>query len=211
MSRTAKYDSQAAGWSEAAYADAGSYLRRRAELVRSLGPPLVPGDRVLDLACGDAGLAEPLLSYGLHYLGVDLSQAMVEAAQSRVGGRAEIVHADLNEFRPPLPVAATTCFRAIYYARDRLAFFRRVAAFTEKKLVFDLNPRQYRLADVRDDLRAAGFDQLAVRPFFYPQRVALPSPVAAVFRLAERAPPLARLVLSLRFSYLCAAWNEKPT
>ena len=38
------------------------------------------------------------------------------------------------------PVAATTIFRAIYYARDRRAFFRHVAAFTEKKLVFDLEP-----------------------------------------------------------------------
>ena len=202
---TAKYEPQAERWSEKAYADSEHYLDRRAELVVSLGPPLRPGDRVLDLACGDAGLAEPLLARGLAYLGVDLSEPMVEAARGRVGGRAEIVLGDLNEFRPPEPVAATTCFRAIYYARERLAFFRQVASFTEKKLVFDLNPRQYRLGDVRADLRAAGFDHLDVRPFFCPQRVSLPEPLRAALRGAERVPPLARLALRFRFTYLCSA------
>jgi hypothetical protein len=32
--------------------------------------PLVPGDRVLDLACGDGGQAEPL-ERGLVYIGAD--------------------------------------------------------------------------------------------------------------------------------------------
>jgi ubiquinone/menaquinone biosynthesis C-methylase UbiE len=44
-------------WSERAYADSRTYLAARAELVRTLGPPLVRGDVVLDLACGDGGLA----------------------------------------------------------------------------------------------------------------------------------------------------------
>src|SRR5581483_11080677 len=156
-------------------------------------------------ACGDAGLAEPLLAYGVRYLGVDLSRPMVVAARRRVHGRAEIHEGDLNEFEPPAPVAATTCFRAVYYARDRLAFFRHVASFTDKKLVFDLDPRRFELEDVRSDLRAAGFDRLDLRPFFSPQRVALPRPAAAVLRAAERSGPLARFALRFRFSYLCSA------
>ena len=112
---------------------------------------------------------------------------------------------DLNDFAPVGPVAATTCFRAIYYARDRAAFFRRVGGFTEKKLVFDLNPRQYRPDDVRADLRGAGFDRIDLRPFFAPQRVALPRPLAAVLTVAERSGPLAGLALRFRFSYLVAA------
>ena len=44
------------------YADAARYLRHRAELVVALGPPLEPGDDVLDLACGDGGLADFLRS-----------------------------------------------------------------------------------------------------------------------------------------------------
>ena len=98
---TAKYDPQAGSWTEDAYADPSGYLARRADLIVSLGPQLEVGDTVIDLACGDAGLAEPLLARGLHYVGVDLSAPMVEAARSRVAERAEIVLADLNDYRPP--------------------------------------------------------------------------------------------------------------
>ena len=157
---------------------------------------------MLDLACGDGGFGEILRARGLRYVGVDASEPMVEAARRRLGKDVHL--GDLNDFRPEAPVAATTVFRAIYYARDRFAFFRHVAGYTEKKLVFDLNPRQYRLDDVRGDLRAAGFDRLELRPFLMPQRVALPRPLAAALEAAERTP-LARLALRFRFTYLCAA------
>jgi SAM-dependent methyltransferase len=202
---TGKYDLAAEGWSDEQYADSAGYLRHRAELVLALGPKLDPGDTVLDLACGDAGLAEPLLVAGLRYVGVDLSGPMVEAARRRVGARAEIREGDLNQFVPSAPVQATACFRAVYYARDRRAFFRQVASYTEKKLVFDLNPRQYRVADVRADLEAAGLPRVELRPFFSPQRVALPGPLGAALRVAERSGPFARLALRFRFSYMVAA------
>ena len=205
---TEKYDAQAERWTEQAYADSEAYLSHRAELVLALGPPLRPGDRVLDLACGDGGLAEALLTRGLSYLGVDASEAMVEAAQGRLGPRADVVQGDLNDYAPPEPVPATTCFRAVYYARDRLAFFRHVAGYTERKLVFDLNPRQFRLDDVLADLRGAGFEHTALRPFFVPQTVALPRPAAAALRAAERSGPLARAALRFRFTYLVAAWRS---
>src|ERR671938_107407 len=102
-----KYAPQAEDWTEAAYADARAYLAHRAELIRTLGPALEPGDSVLDLACGDGGLAEHLR--GLRYLGVDASPEMVAAARRR--GR-DVVLGDLNDYQPPEPVAATTCFRA---------------------------------------------------------------------------------------------------
>jgi SAM-dependent methyltransferase len=197
-----KYGPQAEGWSEDAYADADSYLAHRAALVVSLGLPLRAGDTVLDLACGDGGFAEQLQDF--RYLGVDASPEMVEAGKRR--GR-DVVLGDLNDYEPPEPVVATTCFRAIYYARDRAAFFNRVAGYTERKFVFDLNPRQYRLADVRADLRAAGFDRLELRPFFAPQTVSLPAPFTTALHALERSGPLARLLLAVRFSYLCAAFR----
>ena len=89
--------------------------------------------------------------------------------------------------------------------RTARAFFRHVATYTEKKLVFDLNPRQYRVEDVLADLRAAGFDQVALRPFFVPQTVALPGPLVGLAKALERSGPLARLALRLRFTYLVAA------
>ena len=52
---TAKFGSGVAeSGTEDAYADPAGYLGRRAELVRSVGPPLVPGDSVLDLASATA-------------------------------------------------------------------------------------------------------------------------------------------------------------
>ena len=200
-----KYAGQAEDWTERAYADASTYLAHRADLVVTLGPQLASGDEVLDLACGDGGLGEVLLARGLRYRGVDSTPEMVEAAKRRLGDRAPVELGDLNEYLPPGPVAATTVFRAIYYAKDRRAFFSHVAAFTEKKLVFDLNPRQYRLDDVLADLRAAGLGEIALRPFLMPQTVALPRPAAALAHALERSGPLARLALRYRFTYLVAA------
>jgi SAM-dependent methyltransferase len=199
---TGKYDRQAERWSDTAYADAATYLAHRGELVLSLGPPLERGDAVLDLACGDAGAADYLP--GVRYMGLDTSAEMVKAGKAR--GR-NVLLGDLNDYEPPDPVAATTCFRAIYYADDRAAFFRRVAGYTERKFVFDLNPRQYRVEGVCADLRAAGFDRLELRPFFSPQRVSLPRPVASALYALERSGPLARLLLAVRFSYLCVAFR----
>ena len=195
MSSWEKYAGRADGWSDEQYADAHAYLTHRAKLVRTLGPALQLGDTVLDLACGDGGLADFLT--GLRYIGVDASEEMVAAGAAR--GRT-ILHADLNDYEPPEPVQATTLFRAVYYARDRRALFMHIRSYTERKLVFDLNPRQYRLEDVRADLRAAGFDRLDTRPFFVPQTRALP-----FLQALERSTFPARLLLRFRFTLLCAA------
>jgi SAM-dependent methyltransferase len=204
-SKEDQYARQAEGWTEKAYADVGAYLAHRAELIESLGRPLGTGDTVLDLACGDGGLGEALLARGLGYRGIDATSEMVESARRRLTGRAEVELGDLNDYMPAEPVAATTVFRAIYYARDRAAFFKHVAGFTEKKLVFDLNPRQYEVNDVLADLRAAGFRTIALRPFLVPQTVALPRPLLAAAKAVERSGPLARLALRVRFTYLVAA------
>ena len=190
-----KYTAAAADWTASEYADAATYLRRRAELIAR---PLSPGDLVLDLACGDGGLRDFVEARGLRYRGIDLNEAMVASARAR-GVAAEL--GDLNYYSPPEPVAAATLFRALYYARDRAAFFRHVATYTTTALVFDVNPRQYPLEDVVRDLRAAGFTHVESRPFFVPQDVALPRPVAAVARLLERTP-LARAILRVRFTYV---------
>jgi SAM-dependent methyltransferase len=205
-SKEDQYARQAADWTERAYADVAAYLDHRVQLIVSLGPSLQPGDTVLDLACGDGGLGEALLARGLRYCGVDATPEMVEAARRRLGDRAEIVSGDLNDYTPTRPVAATTVFRAIYYARNRAAFFAQAAGFTDKKLVFDLNPRQYRVEDVLADLRVAGFGRVDLRPFFVPQTVSLPRPVLRVSTALERSGPLARAVLRFRFTYVVAAY-----
>ena len=189
-------------WTERAYADPVPYLRHRAELILTLGPPLLAGDRLVDLACGDGGLADFLP--GIEYLGVDADPKMVDEAESK--GRS-IVHADLNDFDPDRPVAATTLFRALYYTRDRRAFFWHVGGYSERKIVFDLNPRQYPVADVVADLRAAGLPNVALRPFFVSQTRSLPRLLGSALVTAERCGPLARIALRHRFTYVVAAWR----
>ena len=184
------------------YADVEAYFSRRAELVVSVGRRLEPGDAVLDLACADGRLAEFLAPYGVGYHGLDSEPAMVEQARAH-GVEAEV--GDLNDHVPPEPVTATLCFRAIYYSRDRAAFFRHVAGYTTGKLVFDLNPRQYPLATIREELRAAGFARVDARPLFAPQRVKLPPVAGLALRVLERSGPPARLALRYRFTYIVAA------
>ena len=205
MSSRRQYRRQAEEWTERAYADPGAYLAHRAELIASLGTPLERGDTVLDLACGDAGLGEALLARGLAYRGVDSTPEMVEQARRRLGERAVVDLGDLNDYVPPEPVAATTVFRAIYYARDRRAFFAHVATFTEKKLVFDLNPRQYRARgrarrSRRRRLRA-GRAPSVLRPADRPAARRRDPGAKAL----ERSGPLARLALRFRFTYVVAA------
>ena len=218
--KAGQFAGKAERWSETAYASPDAYLAHRAELVATLGVPLVPGDEVLDLACGDGGLGPHLLARGVAYRGVDAEPAMVEAAATLLASarladnargespqalsKAPVVEqGELDTYEPPRPVAATTVFRAIYYARDRPAFFARARSFTEKKLVFDLNPRQYRVADIVAELEAAGFERVVMRPFLVPQTHRLPR-VAVRALTALEPTPLARLALRRRFTYLVA-------
>jgi hypothetical protein len=199
---TEKYARQAEGWTEAEYADPHSYLAHRADLIVSLGRRLEPGDLVLDLACADGGLGPHVAARGLRYLGVETNEAFVAAARAR---GVDVVQGDLNDWEPGEPAAATTLFRAIYYAHDRVEFFRRVARFTERKLVFDFSPRRCPPHEIYAGLRAAGWRQIEARPFFSPQKAALPVPAAAALRALERSGPLARALLRVRFSYVVAA------
>lgn len=207
MAKADQYTRSARGWSDDQYADSRAYLEHRAELVLGLGPPLQTGDEVLDLACGDGGLGAMLIERGLRYRGVDTTPEMVAAAQARLGRSVPVEIGNLNDYAPPAPVAATTVFRAIYYAADRRSFFEHAGSYTTSKLVFDLNPRQYPLDEVVDDLRAAGFGHVETRPFFVPQTRALPSLVGAGLRAAETVRPLARLALRFRFTLIVAAFR----
>jgi SAM-dependent methyltransferase len=202
-----KYDRLAPRWTVDSYADPDYYLSRRAKAFLSVGPDLAAGDRMLELCCADGSFAEQLLAAGFEYLGVDVSGGMVEAAARRLEGRATVEQGDLNDYRPPEPVAATCVFRSIPYVRDRKVFFRTAADYTEKKLVFDVSPRQYSLERLREELQAAGFDGFAVRPFLVPSRRALPLTARRLLVATERVRPLSRLLLAFRFSYICAAFR----
>jgi hypothetical protein len=200
-----KFDRLARGYSAHDYADPSRYSDRRAQAAVAVGPPLAPGAAVLDLACGDANMAEPFLVRGFRYTGVDGSAAMIEEARGRLGDRVPLVVSRIDEYEPPEPVDVTICLRAFYYPDDRQAFFRRIAGYTRTKFVFDFDPRVYDRSELERDLRASGFTTIDLQPFFLPQRVAVPAAVRAALTALEHAGPLARAALHVRGIWFCSA------
>ena len=201
MSLVDKYDAMAERYSASDYADAESYYARRAKLVVEHGPPLEPGDTVLDIACGDGGLGPHLLALGLDYRGVDASERMVEVARRALDERVLVGTFD---YEPPAPVDATTIFRSLYLVPDREAFLRRVRSYTKAKFVFDFDPRARDADALMRDLRAAGWERVELRPFLMPQRARLPAPVQKLLYALEPLPG-ARLLTTVRFPMLVSA------
>jgi hypothetical protein len=133
---------------------------------------------------------------------------MVAAGQRRLADRGVVVQGDLNTFMPSEPVAAVTCFRAVYYASDQQRFFVQVAGMVPRKFVFDVNPRQYSVGTVIDRLRLAGFDTVVTRPFLVPQTRKVPGLVRWLLVQLEQVPLLAHVLLRWRFTYILAAYRR---
>ena len=204
MSTRAKYDALADGFSEREYADPAGYSARRARVILELGPRLAPGASLLDLCCADGIMAAPLEALGLDYAGLDTSEEMLAAARLRNPG-THFVAGRIEEYEPDDPVDATICLRSFYLAEDRVAFFRRVLGYTRVKFVFDFRQPEHPAESVVRDLRRAGFTRIELRPFFAPQRRALPPPGLRLLDGLERTGPVATL-LSRRFGRLfCSA------
>ncbi|MEO8256900.1 MAG: methyltransferase domain-containing protein [Acidobacteriota bacterium] len=89
--------SDAQTWDPATYA-------RHARFVSDLGSPVVallapqPGERILDLGCGDGALTRTLVDAGCDVVAVDSSAPLVEAARAR-GLDARVMSADALPFR----------------------------------------------------------------------------------------------------------------
>jgi SAM-dependent methyltransferase len=201
MSILPKYDAAAERYSAADYADAAAYYARRARMVVEHGPRLQRGSTVLDVACGDGGLGRPLIDLGIDYRGVDASRGMVDVAHRTLGERVQL---GTFEYAPPTPVEATTIFRSLYLVPDRRAFFERVHSFTRVKLVFDFDPRAQAADVIVADLRATGWETVALRPFLMPQRARLPRVVQALLFRVEPLPG-ARVLTRVRFPLLVSA------
>ena len=125
-----------------------------------------PVATVLDLACGDANMAEPFLARGFRYRGVDGSAAMIEEARRRLGDRVPLEVARIDEYEPAEPVDLTLCLRAFYYPEDRQAFFRRIAEYTRTKFVFDFRPGTTPPGRSGAIRAGGGFTSIELRPFF---------------------------------------------
>jgi SAM-dependent methyltransferase len=119
----APYDAMAEYFAQHAEDSAYNAHYDRPAVLDALGQ--VAGRRVLDAACGPGIYAEVLAQSGAQVSGFDASPAMVELAQRRLGGRADLRLARLGG---PLPYPdehfdLAICALAIHYATNRRAAF----------------------------------------------------------------------------------------
>jgi 2-polyprenyl-3-methyl-5-hydroxy-6-metoxy-1,4-benzoquinol methylase len=86
----------------------------------------VEGLHVLDAGCGPGPYAEELLARGADVVAVDESEPMVELAKRRLGSRAVVLRADLNESLPFADDAfdVVLCPLVIHHVVDRTATLR---------------------------------------------------------------------------------------
>jgi SAM-dependent methyltransferase len=116
-------------------------LMEQPALLDELGP--VRGLEVIDLGCGDAGLARHLLDAGAGcaaYTGVDASAAMLDLARSRLPvGAVRLVRERLEDFDAPDHSADLVVSRmALHYVRDLAAVLAAARRWTRPggRLVF---------------------------------------------------------------------------
>ena len=69
-------------WSAADYAKNGRFVQEMAGAVFAMLAPK-PGERVLDLGCGDGALTEEIKAAGANVLGVDLSDQLLAVARMK--------------------------------------------------------------------------------------------------------------------------------
>jgi trans-aconitate methyltransferase len=160
---------------------------RKARFVAELGLPLVerlaprPGERILDLGCGDGVLTEKLVAQGCTVVGVDASAAQIAAARAR-GLDARVADGEALTFDAE--------FDAVF-SNAALHWMKRAAAVVDGvwralrpggRFVAELGA-EGNVALIRaacaEALRRRGLDPDAVDPWYFPTREAYGALLAA--------------------------------
>lgn len=198
-----KFTALARGWSEKEYADPSVFMERRAAMIRHWGTPLGPGDRVLELGCGDGTLSCLLARQGFEVTGVDISRGMVEEAKRRadregVTARFEVADSDLFEAAERYDCVVSFMGAFFTYLENPAQFIAAILPSVNKKVILDWNFRSpCTFMEAAQTLRRAGLRQVQWRPWFIPQTVQR----ARDYRLrrwVEERPNLALLLLALK-------------
>jgi SAM-dependent methyltransferase len=156
-------------WDPAVYA-------RNARFVSDLGAPLLemlaprPGERILDLGCGDGALTEKLVSFGCTVVGVDASPEQVEAARAR-GLDARVCRAEALPFAGEFDAVLSNA--VLHWVKDQAAALAAIhrALRPGGRIVAELGGHGC-VATIRgalhEALRARGHDPRAYDPWFFP-------------------------------------------
>jgi SAM-dependent methyltransferase len=199
----AKFTSLARGWSQREYREPIAFMERRAALVRQWGPRLQPGDRILELGCGDGALSCLLASQGFEVTGVDISPGMIEEAKERAVRAGVIVRfelADSDSFQIVEPYDGVISFMSAFftYLENPARFLEAALPFVRKKIVVDWNFRSPgSLVQAAELMQGAGFRRLEWRPWFIPH-TNLSASASRLRNWVEERPILSLILLILR-------------
>jgi trans-aconitate methyltransferase len=156
-------------WDPAAYA-------RNARFVSDLGAPLLemlaprPGERILDLGCGDGALTEKLAAFGCEVVAVDASPEQVAAARAR-GLDAHVHRAESLPFAGEFDGVLSNA--VLHWVKDQAAALAAVhrALKPGGRIVAELGGSGC-VATIRralhEALRVRGHDPAAHDPWFFP-------------------------------------------
>jgi SAM-dependent methyltransferase len=154
---------------------AESYARN-ARFVSDLGMPVVellapqPGERILDLGCGDGALTEKIAAFGCSVLGVDASSELLAAARSR-GLDVQQADGERLAFGPEFDAVFSNA--ALHWMRraDAVIVGVKRALKPGGRFVGEFggfgNVAAIRVA-LHAVLAHAGYDPLATDPWFFP-------------------------------------------
>jgi len=102
-------------WNPTAYADIGSFVPALGTGVLEWLAPQ-PGERILDLGCGDGQLTARLVTAGSEVVGVDSSESMIATARSR-GIDARVCNAEALPFHAEFDAVFSNA--AMHWVRDQ--------------------------------------------------------------------------------------------
>ncbi|MBO4413405.1 MAG: class I SAM-dependent methyltransferase [Clostridia bacterium] len=134
--------------------DYGGYARMADRLFRMNG--IVPGDLVLDLACGTGNLTVRLSELGYNMIGADVSPEMLGVAREKAGDEILFINQDMRSFELYGTVKAVVCsLDSVNYLlkrKDLLDCFSAVHNYLEPDglFIFDVNTK-YRFENVYSD------------------------------------------------------------
>jgi len=149
---------------------------RNARFVSDLGMPVVqllaprPGERILDLGCGDGALTEKLASLGCEVVGVDASEPQIAAARKR-GLDARVIAGEALPFRDEFDAVFSNAALHWMLRPDEViaevwGALRRGGRFVGE-MGGDGNVRAIKAALV-DAMRRRGIDAQTLMPWFFP-------------------------------------------
>jgi trans-aconitate methyltransferase len=155
--------------------DPESYAKN-ARFVADLGAPVLellapqPGERILDLGCGDGVLTRRIADLGCRVVGVDSSAALVAAARMRGLEVIETSAAKMT-FGPEFDAVFSNA--ALHWMKEADTVIDRVARALKPRgrFVAEMgghNCVQTLLAALIDELDRRGYDGLAANPWYFP-------------------------------------------